>query len=31
MRYMLLIHGREGAWSALTEAERATQYERYGD
>jgi hypothetical protein len=30
MRYMLLIHGSEDAWSALTEAERAAQYERYG-
>jgi hypothetical protein len=30
MRYMLLIHGSENAWSALSEAERAAQYERYG-
>ena len=30
MRYMLLIHGSEGRWDALTEAERSAQYERYG-
>lgn len=30
MRYMLLIHGSEDGWDALTEAERAAQYERYG-
>jgi hypothetical protein len=30
MRYMLLIHGSEGGWDALSEAERASQYERYG-
>lgn len=30
MRYMLLIHGSEDGWDALTEAERESQYERYG-
>jgi hypothetical protein len=30
MRYMLLIHGSEDGWDALTEAERAAQYKRYG-
>jgi hypothetical protein len=30
MRYMLLIHGSEDAWDALSEAERTAQYERYG-
>ena len=30
MRYMLLIHGSEDGWDALTEAEREAQYERYG-
>ena len=30
MRYMLLIHGSEDGWDALTEAERQSQYERYG-
>ena len=29
MKYVLLIHGEEGAWQALSEAERATQYEGY--
>ena len=31
MRYMLLIHGDESRWDTLSEAERASQYERYGD
>jgi hypothetical protein len=31
MRYMLLIHGREDAWESLPEADRAHQYERYGE
>jgi hypothetical protein len=26
---MLLIHGSEGGWDALSEAERSAQYERY--
>ena len=30
MRYMLLIHGSEDGWDALSEAEREAQYERYG-
>lgn len=30
MRYMLLIHGSESGWDALSEAERASQYEGYG-
>ena len=30
MRYMLLIHGSEDGWDDLTEAERGSQYERYG-
>jgi hypothetical protein len=30
MRYILLIHGDESGWDALSEAERAAQYERYG-
>jgi hypothetical protein len=30
MRYILLIHGDEHAWDALSDAERADQYERYG-
>ncbi len=30
MRYALLIHGSEDAWSGLSDAERAAQYERYG-
>ena len=30
MRYMLLIHGSEDGWDALSEAERSAQYERYG-
>ena len=29
MRYMLLIHGSEDGWDALSEAERTAQYERY--
>ena len=30
MRYLLLIHGSEDGWDALSEAEREAQYERYG-
>jgi hypothetical protein len=30
MRYLLLILGSEDARNALTEAERAARYERYG-
>jgi hypothetical protein len=30
MRYMLLIHGNESGWDALSEAARAARYERYG-
>lgn len=30
MRYMLLIHGSEDGWDALSDAERSAQYERYG-
>jgi hypothetical protein len=30
MRYMLMIHGSEDGWDALSEAERTAQYERYG-
>lgn len=30
MQYMLLIHGSEDGWEALSDAERSTQYERYG-
>jgi hypothetical protein len=30
MRYILLIHGDEHAWDALSDAERSDQYERYG-
>jgi hypothetical protein len=30
MRYILLIHGDEHAWGAMSEAERGEQYERYG-
>jgi len=30
MRYMLLIHGSESGWDALSDSERAAQYERYG-
>ena len=30
MRHILLIHGDEHAWDALSDAERADQYERYG-
>jgi hypothetical protein len=30
MRYILLIHGDESGWDALSEAERTAQYERYG-
>ena len=29
MQYMLLIYGEEGAWDALTEAERASVYQEY--
>jgi hypothetical protein len=31
MRYILLIHGEERAWDGLTDAERADQYDRYGE
>jgi hypothetical protein len=30
MRYMLLMHGNETGWDALSDAERTAQYERYG-
>ena len=30
MRYILLIHGDEHAWDAMSDAERGEQYERYG-
>ena len=30
MRYMLLIHGSEDGWDALSDADRSAQYERYG-
>ena len=30
MRYILLIHGDESRWDALSDEERAAQYERYG-
>jgi hypothetical protein len=30
MRYMLLIHGNESGWDALSDEERTAQYERYG-
>ena len=30
MRYILLIHGDDSGWDALSEDERAAQYERYG-
>jgi hypothetical protein len=30
MRYMLLIHGNESGWDGLSDAERTSQYERYG-
>ena len=30
MRYILLIHGSEQGWDQLSDAERAAQYERYG-
>ena len=30
MRYILLIHGDESGWDALSDAERAARYERYG-
>ena len=30
MRYLLLIHGNESGWDALSEDERRAQYERYG-
>jgi hypothetical protein len=29
MGYILLIHGDESAWDAMSETERAAQYERY--
>jgi hypothetical protein len=30
VRYILLIHGDESGWDALSEADRTAQYERYG-
>ena len=30
MRYILLIHGEESGWDALSDVERGAQYERYG-